>query len=179
MTGTSGPPAQTRHTTGWKPTSKLCCLPAWGETPWWPNSGPLTGHHLRTSCMLFCYFLELHVEAMPSHADCGCRHSCHKIWLGVNFHGRDFTSQAQEADVVLGHDYTRIVEQYQPHLHWHEEYREHVASYKKDGRQHQMYYPSVEAIQVRSVEFMKKCKAIGLSCLGTFSSARKTCSNGH
>ena len=96
---------------------------------------------------------------MPSHADCGCRHSCHKIWLGVNFHGRDFTSQAQEADVVLGHDYTRIVEQYHPHLHWHEEYREHVASYKKDGRQHQIYYPSVEAIQVRSVEFMKKVQS--------------------
>ncbi|EIE20263.1 glycoside hydrolase [Coccomyxa subellipsoidea C-169] len=76
-------------------------------------------------------------------------HSCHKVWLGVNFYGRDFTRQAPEGNVVLGHDYTRILKQHQPHLHWHEEYREHVATYQKDGRQHQMYYPSVEALQAR------------------------------
>ncbi len=81
-----------------------------------------------------------------------CRHSCHKVWLGVNFYGRDFTRQAPEGNVVLGHDYTRILKQHQPHLHWHEEYRENVATYQKDGRQHQMYYPSVEALQVRQTD---------------------------
>lgn len=98
----------------------------------------------------------------------GFRHSCHKVFLGLNFYGRDFAPSARKVDTVLGHDYTRILEQNQPNMHWHEEFREHVAIYQKDGTQHYMYYPSKEAILVCSSftdEGMRTAVSFGLKML--------------
>lgn len=79
---------------------------------------------------------------------CWRRHSCQKVWLGINFYGKDFVDKVREGDVVLGHDYTRILEQQQTDRHWDEVIREHVTTYQKDGTLHRMYYPTPEMIQV-------------------------------
>ncbi|BDA45511.1 Chitinase domain-containing protein 1 [Coccomyxa sp. Obi] len=76
-------------------------------------------------------------------------HSCQKVWLGINFYGRDFADKVREGDVVLGHDYTRILKQHQTKKHWDEAFREHVTTYQKDGTPHRMYYPTPEMIQAR------------------------------
>ncbi len=79
-----------------------------------------------------------------------CREDSEKIWLGLNFYGREFEGKAKKAD-VLAHDYDRIVEDHKPKMKWDEELREHVLTYKKDGRKRKAYYPSKESVQVRSL----------------------------
>ncbi|CAL8470895.1 g10437 [Coccomyxa elongata] len=76
-------------------------------------------------------------------------HSCQKVWLGINFYGRDFADKVREGEVVLGHDHTRITQQHQTSKDWDEVSREHLTTYQKDGTIHRMYYPTLEVIQAR------------------------------
>jgi hypothetical protein len=77
-----------------------------------------------------------------------CREASHKVWLGLNFYGRDFVLSGGKADDMLSHDYNRIVESYRPQIEWLEELKEHVLAYEKDGQQRNAYYPSRASMQV-------------------------------
>lgn len=86
-----------------------------------------------------------HVGKAPHVA---CRGAGGKVWIGLNFYGRAFAKGSGEAEDLLGHQYHATVKKQSARVHWHEEYREHVAEYTKAGRAYQAFYPSLQSIQV-------------------------------
>ena len=79
-----------------------------------------------------------------------CREASHKIWVGLNFYGRDFAENSDRADDILEHDFARIQKEHKPQSEWVAQAKEHVLSYMKEGRQHVLYYPSKDSMQVKA-----------------------------
>uniref|UniRef100_A0A8C9VTF0 Chitinase domain-containing protein 1 n=1 Tax=Scleropages formosus TaxID=113540 RepID=A0A8C9VTF0_SCLFO len=68
----------------------------------------------------------------------------HKILLGINLYGLDFSSQGG-AEPLLGGRYIELLKELKPKLQWDEQVGEHHFSYKR----HVVYYPSLKFIQLR------------------------------
>ena len=69
-----------------------------------------------------------------------------KLLVGLNFYGRDF-SRSGVRD-VLGHDFRAALQRTGAALHWDEAFQEHMLTYKERGQEHQVFFPSAEALQV-------------------------------
>lgn len=72
----------------------------------------------------------------------------HKILLGVNMYGQDFSGEGPDA--VLGSRYIELVREHRPKFLWDEYSAEHYFSYKRtNGGKHVVYYPSLKSIFMR------------------------------
>ncbi|MBN3294952.1 CHID1 protein, partial [Amia calva] len=73
----------------------------------------------------------------------------HKILLGLNFYGMDFTQQGG-AEPVLGGRYLELLKQFKPRIVWDEQAAEHSFEYKRgSGVRHTVYYPTLKSVQER------------------------------
>lgn len=72
----------------------------------------------------------------------------HKILLGLNLYGLDFSGQGTEP--VLGGRYIELLREHRPKLLWDEYSAEHYFSYKRsNGGKHVVYYPSLKSLFMR------------------------------
>ncbi|KAL4642167.1 chitinase domain-containing protein 1 isoform X1 [Arapaima gigas] len=71
----------------------------------------------------------------------------HKILLGINLYGLDFSSQGG-AEPLLGSRYVELLKEVKPRLQWDDQAGEHHFSYKSSAK-HVVYYPSLKFIQLR------------------------------
>ncbi|XP_066269430.1 chitinase domain-containing protein 1-like [Branchiostoma lanceolatum] len=71
----------------------------------------------------------------------------HKILLGLNFYGNDFTGGG--GGPIIGNQYIDLLTQYKPKLKWEEETGEHMFEYKDGTTKHLVYYPTLKSIQAR------------------------------
>eukprot|EP00124_Ichthyophonus_hoferi_P005220 Ihof_evm2s704 gene=Ihof_evmTU2s704 len=66
----------------------------------------------------------------------------HKILLGLNFYGNDFTLPNGGGPIVAK-DLFNTMQQYKPVVEWEPIYKEHMAKYMdSNGRNHHIYFPS-------------------------------------
>jgi len=69
----------------------------------------------------------------------------HKIMLGLNFFGVQFSQQGSNA--IIFRDYLEILEHQQPTFNWNSNIQEHVFSYyTKNGQAYTVYYPTLKYI---------------------------------
>uniref|UniRef100_A0A8C6WIP3 Chitinase domain-containing protein 1 n=1 Tax=Neogobius melanostomus TaxID=47308 RepID=A0A8C6WIP3_9GOBI len=71
----------------------------------------------------------------------------HKILLGLNLYGLDFSGQG--AEPILGGRYIELLREHRPKLLWDEYSAEHYFSYKRNAGKHVVYYPSLKSIFMR------------------------------
>lgn len=72
----------------------------------------------------------------------------HKILLGLNMYGMDFSSQG--ADPILGGRYIDILRDLRPKLLWDDYAGEHYFNYKRNnGVKCKMYYPTLKSLFMR------------------------------
>lgn len=72
----------------------------------------------------------------------------HKILLGLNLYGLDFTNQGPEP--ILGARYIEILREHRPKHQWDEYSGEHYFTYKRsNGVKHVVYYPSLKSLHLR------------------------------
>ncbi|XP_028823243.1 chitinase domain-containing protein 1-like [Denticeps clupeoides] len=73
----------------------------------------------------------------------------HKILLGLNLYGLDFSSQGG-AEPLLGGRYIELLRELRPKLQWDDQAGEHFFSYKRgNGVKHVVYYPTLKSLQLR------------------------------
>lgn len=71
----------------------------------------------------------------------------HKILLGINLYGQDFTTSA--AEPTLGDRFIELLRENRPKILWDEYSAEHYFSYKRNAGKHVVYYPSLKSIFLR------------------------------
>ncbi|KAK7877054.1 hypothetical protein WMY93_032246 [Mugilogobius chulae] len=72
----------------------------------------------------------------------------HKILLGLNLYGLDFSGQG--AEPILGARFIELLREHRPKLLWDENAAEHYFTYKKNNAgKHVVYYPSLKSIFLR------------------------------
>eukprot|EP01102_Stenamoeba_stenopodia_P019428 TRINITY_DN7334_c0_g1_i2.p1 TRINITY_DN7334_c0_g1~~TRINITY_DN7334_c0_g1_i2.p1 ORF type:complete len:477 (+),score=118.08 TRINITY_DN7334_c0_g1_i2:28-1458(+) len=95
----------------------------------------------------------------------------HKILIGMNFYGYDFSSSGYNrppsATPLLGRDYIRLLERHKPkEIRWDDDSKEHSFIYFEDEQtgldpqgnplttriKHIVFYPSIRSIQVRLLD---------------------------
>uniref|UniRef100_A0A671SBB5 Chitinase domain-containing protein 1 n=1 Tax=Sinocyclocheilus anshuiensis TaxID=1608454 RepID=A0A671SBB5_9TELE len=72
----------------------------------------------------------------------------HKILLGINLYGLDFSSH-DGAEPLLGGRYVELLKEVKPKLQWDENTGEHFFNYKSNGLKHVVYYPTLKFLQFR------------------------------
>uniref|UniRef100_A0A8C1HGP7 Chitinase domain-containing protein 1 n=1 Tax=Cyprinus carpio carpio TaxID=630221 RepID=A0A8C1HGP7_CYPCA len=72
----------------------------------------------------------------------------HKILLGINLYGLDFSSHGG-AEPLLGGRYVELLKEVKPKLQWDENTGEHFFNYKSNGLKHVVYYPTLKFLQLR------------------------------
>ncbi|KAI2648598.1 Chitinase domain-containing protein 1 [Labeo rohita] len=73
----------------------------------------------------------------------------HKILLGINMYGLDFSSHGG-AEPLLGGRYVELLKEVKPKLQWDENTGEHFFNYKRNnGVKHVVYYPTLKFLQLR------------------------------
>uniref|UniRef100_A0AAY4BSA4 Chitinase domain-containing protein 1 n=1 Tax=Denticeps clupeoides TaxID=299321 RepID=A0AAY4BSA4_9TELE len=73
----------------------------------------------------------------------------HKILLGLNLYGLDFSSQGG-AEPLLGGRWDVEQRELRPKLQWDDQAGEHFFSYKRgNGVKHVVYYPTLKSLQLR------------------------------
>uniref|UniRef100_A0A3B3ZT33 Chitinase domain-containing protein 1 n=1 Tax=Periophthalmus magnuspinnatus TaxID=409849 RepID=A0A3B3ZT33_9GOBI len=68
----------------------------------------------------------------------------HKILLGLNLYGLDFSGQG--AEPILGGRYIELIREHRPKLLWDENAAEHYFTYKNNAGKHVVYYPTLKSI---------------------------------
>ncbi|KAJ0028961.1 hypothetical protein NQD34_003958 [Periophthalmus magnuspinnatus] len=69
----------------------------------------------------------------------------HKILLGLNLYGLDFSGQG--AEPILGGRYIELIREHRPKLLWDENAAEHYFTYKRNNAgKHVVYYPTLKSI---------------------------------
>ncbi|GLU00795.1 hypothetical protein SLE2022_181390 [Rubroshorea leprosula] len=78
----------------------------------------------------------------------------HKIFLGINFYGNDFTlSGGSGGGPILGRDYISLLEKHKPTLQWEKNSGEHFFLYSDDNHiNHAVFYPTLMSIYLRLEE---------------------------
>jgi len=95
----------------------------------------------------------------------------HRILIGMNFYGYDFSSAGSHkppsATPLLGRDYLRLLEKHKPkEIRWDDESKEHSLVYLEDEKdvvdskgnkilrqiKHVVFYPTIRSIQVRLLD---------------------------
>ncbi|KAL0968845.1 hypothetical protein UPYG_G00272630 [Umbra pygmaea] len=72
----------------------------------------------------------------------------HKILLGLNMYGLDFSSHG--AEPLLGGRYIELLKEMKPKLQWEEPAEEHYFNYKRgNGVKHVVYYPTLKSLHQR------------------------------
>ncbi|XP_010901466.1 chitinase domain-containing protein 1 isoform X1 [Esox lucius] len=72
----------------------------------------------------------------------------HKILLGLNLYGLDFSSHG--AEPLLGGRFVELLKELKPKLLWDEQAEEHYFSYKRsNGVKHVVYYPTLKSLHQR------------------------------
>ncbi|KAG5538244.1 hypothetical protein RHGRI_018988 [Rhododendron griersonianum] len=84
----------------------------------------------------------------------GARSLAHKIFVGLNFYGNDFTlSEGLGGGAIIGSDYLSLLELHRPLLQWDENSAEHFFIYSDDKHvRHAVFYPSLTSISMRLEE---------------------------
>ncbi|ROI37075.1 Chitinase domain-containing protein 1 [Anabarilius grahami] len=73
----------------------------------------------------------------------------HKILLGINMYGLDFSSHGG-AEPLLGGRYIELLKEVKPKLQWDENTGEHFFNYKRNnGVKHVVYYPTLKFLELR------------------------------
>uniref|UniRef100_A0A8C1XLE4 Chitinase domain-containing protein 1 n=1 Tax=Cyprinus carpio TaxID=7962 RepID=A0A8C1XLE4_CYPCA len=72
----------------------------------------------------------------------------HKILLGINLYGLDFSSHGG-AEPLLGGRYVELLKEVKPKLQWDDNTGEHFFNYKSNGLKHVVYYPTLKFLQLR------------------------------
>lgn len=70
-----------------------------------------------------------------------------KILLGLNFYGYDYSKTSHKP--VVGHEYISLLEKHKPKFHFNNITGEHSFTYKLDGTDHIVFYPTLYSIQLR------------------------------
>ncbi|KAI8544985.1 hypothetical protein RHMOL_Rhmol07G0007800 [Rhododendron molle] len=84
----------------------------------------------------------------------GARSLAHKIFVGLNFYGNDFSlSEGLGGGPIVGSDYLSLLELHRPLLQWDENSAEHFFIYSDDKHvRHAVFYPSLTSIAMRLEE---------------------------
>ncbi|XP_058225662.1 uncharacterized protein LOC131334578 [Rhododendron vialii] len=84
----------------------------------------------------------------------GARILAHKIFVGLNFYGNDFSlSEGLGGGAIIGSDYLSLLELHRPLLQWDENSAEHFFIYSDDKHvRHAVFYPSLTSIAMRLEE---------------------------
>ncbi|KAF7139048.1 hypothetical protein RHSIM_Rhsim07G0005700 [Rhododendron simsii] len=84
----------------------------------------------------------------------GAQSLAHKIFVGLNFYGNDFSlSEGLGGGAIIGSDYLSLLELHRPLLQWDENSAEHFFIYSDDKHvRHAVFYPSLTSIAMRLEE---------------------------
>lgn len=84
----------------------------------------------------------------------GARSLAHKIFIGINFYGNDFTlSEGLGGGAITGRDYLSLLEQQKPSFQWEKNSAEHFFIYSDNQHvKHAVFYPSLMSISMRLEE---------------------------
>ncbi|XP_054721540.1 LOW QUALITY PROTEIN: chitinase domain-containing protein 1-like [Uloborus diversus] len=70
-----------------------------------------------------------------------------KILLGLNFYGNDYSGL--NGKPIIGHEYISILEKHKPKFVFDNVTGEHSFTYRSEGIEHQVFYPSLYSIHLR------------------------------
>ncbi|PON51325.1 1,4-alpha-glucan-branching enzyme [Parasponia andersonii] len=84
----------------------------------------------------------------------GVQNLAHKIFLGINFYGNDFSlSDGRGGGAITGSEYLSLLEKHGPVLQWENNSGEHLFFYSDDNHvNHAVFYPTLLSISIRLEE---------------------------
>ncbi|KAL3517276.1 hypothetical protein ACH5RR_024178 [Cinchona calisaya] len=86
-------------------------------------------------------------------SDNGGQSLAKKIFVGINFYGKDFVHSGGGGGPILGRDFLSLLEQHSPVLQWEKNSAEHFFLYSDNKHiKHVVFYPSLMSISVRLEE---------------------------
>ncbi|OQR77593.1 chitinase domain-containing protein 1-like [Tropilaelaps mercedesae] len=75
-------------------------------------------------------------------------HDRHKIMLGLNFYGYDYTAQGGSSP-ILGKQFSDMLQKYKPKISWSDQFAEHYVNIRGSDGHHTVFFPTLKSISAR------------------------------